>query len=62
MLKSGSVLTGRDGRGSIGKGIPGQGESISKGLEVRNFTQSGFGEQQLILLGSWAVDLASLGS
>ena len=53
---------GGDGRGSIGRGIPGQGENISKGLEVRNFTQSGFGEQQLILLGSWAIDLASLGS
>lgn len=61
MLKSGSVLTGRDGGGSIGKGIPGQ-ESISKGLEVRNFTQSGFGNSSFILLGSWAVDLASLGS
>lgn len=53
---------GGDGRGSIGRGIPGRGENISKGLEVRNFTQSGFREQQLILLGSWAIDLASLGS
>lgn len=39
-----------------------RGKSTSKGLEVRDFTQSGCGEQQLVPLGSWAVDRTPRGS
>lgn len=53
----GSVLMDRHWRGHVGRGFPGSGESINKGLEVKNFTQSGSREQQLVPLGSWAVDL-----
>lgn len=48
---------GRQGQGDPGKGFPGRGKSIKKVLEARTFSQSGYGGEQLVPVGSQAVEL-----